>query len=167
MRVGGSITADKLLDRYVNNRICLETQEEKDAVRALLHQAVMRPCSSEIAITMVLKFGAYAREPLIQLLPHTKMKIAFLYGDMDWMDREPADKLIYKKMLQSGCQVSTVPNAGHNLLIDNPTFSALQIMLFVQGPQIKTAYSKKQARYMESREERFREVREGGDGQAD
>ena len=70
MRAGGSLAAGNMLGKYINNRMTIASQEEKDCVKNLLHQSIMKPCSSEVAITMVLKFGAYAREPLINLLPN-------------------------------------------------------------------------------------------------
>lgn len=94
MRMGGSLTAGKMLEKYVNNRITLASEEEKESMKDLLHQTVMRPCSSEVAITMVLKFGAYAREPLLYILPKLKVKVSFLYGDQDWMDSDVADNLL-------------------------------------------------------------------------
>lgn len=160
MRAGGSITANKLLERYVNNRITLDSKEEKDQMRDLLHQAVMRPCSSEVAITMVLKFGAYAREPLIHLIPNLKMKVSFLYGDMDWMDRDAADKLYNEGSLKRGSAVVTVPNAGHNLLVDNPSFVAVWIYGQVFGNQNKAIYQRKLNVYLSNREESFQKLSE-------
>ena len=94
IRAAGSLLADNWIGKYVNNRMIVNTQEERDAVKNLIHQMVMRSCSSEVAITMILKFGAYAREPLVNFLPKLKMKVAFLYGDQDWMDREMPDQMI-------------------------------------------------------------------------
>lgn len=138
----------------------MESQEEKGIMRDLLHQAVMRPCSSEVAITMVLKFGAYAREPLVHLIPKLKMKASFLYGDQDWMDRDAADYLKNEGHLKKGSRVVTVPNAGHHLLVDNPQFSAIWIYGQVFGNQNKAIYERKLNVYLSNRVKSYRESTE-------
>ena len=120
-------------------------------MRDLLLQAVMRPCSSEVAITMVLKFGAYAREPLINHIPLLKMRVSFLYGDSDWMDRDAADDLFEQGGVKEGSAVVTVPDAGHNLLVDNPKFVAIWIYGQVFGNLNKTIYERKLNVYMTNR----------------
>lgn len=131
--MGGSLAANNMLGKYIDNRMPFQTKEEKDCVKSLLHQTVMKPCSSEVAVTMILKFGAYAREPLINLLPNLQMKVAFLYGDQDWMDQDPADELLSFGHLKDGSSVVTVPQAGHNLIVDNPTFVAIHVYSQVFG----------------------------------
>ena len=100
---------------------------------------------------MVLKFGAYAREPLINLIPHLKMRVSFLYGDMDWMDRDAADDLFEQNEVKRGSAIVTVPESGHNLLVDNPQFVAIWIYGQIFGNQNKTIYERKLKVYMTNR----------------
>ena len=46
------------------------------------------------------------------------MKITFLYGETDWMERETAENLIEKSIIDG--VVHSVPNSGHHLYIENP-----------------------------------------------
>ena len=55
---------------------------------------MMRKKSSEIAITQVLAFRAYARKPLSERLHLLQMPVIFMHGEYDWVTRESADRLI-------------------------------------------------------------------------
>jgi cardiolipin-specific phospholipase len=68
--------------------------EEKDALYNYLHQILMRPKSSEHCIHTMFKVGAWARSPLIDRIPCFEKKIAFYYGERDWMDSSSALILI-------------------------------------------------------------------------
>ena len=53
-RAVGYYGANKFFTRYANNRLKLETEEEKENVKEVLLQINMRKVSSETAITMIL-----------------------------------------------------------------------------------------------------------------
>ena len=56
-----------------------------------------------------------------------KLKITFLYGKYDWMERETAEDLVEKKVV-SGC-VYSIPEAGHHLYIENPRECVAKILI--------------------------------------
>jgi pimeloyl-ACP methyl ester carboxylesterase len=65
----------------------------------------------------------WARDPLasrIQAARGLGVPAALLYGDRDWMDPRPALRLASALPAAAGVTVEIVPNAGHNLMIDNP-----------------------------------------------
>ena len=71
------------------------------------------------------------------------MKVNFLYGDEDWMDRDAADELINAQRLKNFSTVTTIPDAGHNLLVDNPSYVAICLYGLVFGSKVKPAYQRK------------------------
>lgn len=100
----------------------------------------MRPMSSDVAITMVLKLGAYAREPLIHQVHQLQMKVNFMYGESDWMSRTSADALLKDGKLKPGSSCVTIPQAGHQHLNDNPLSTAVHAIGLIHGPQKVVEY---------------------------
>jgi len=43
-----------LINNYLSRRMQMSEENERNALKALLHQVLMRPASSEVAITMIL-----------------------------------------------------------------------------------------------------------------
>ena len=62
---------------------------------------------------MILKVGAWARDPLEFKIKNLKMPVFFFYGDNDWMRREIADRLLNEGHLKEGSLVITIPRSGH------------------------------------------------------
>lgn len=60
----------------------------------------------------------FAKEPLIARLPALQVPTLFMYGTHDWMDWKAAETA------RAGMTVPTrmvrVPEAGHQLFLDNP-----------------------------------------------
>jgi cardiolipin-specific phospholipase len=54
----------------------------------------LRPASGEYALNTILSVGSWARKPLLNRMPDLKIKIAFYYGDRDWMDPSGAKHLM-------------------------------------------------------------------------
>ena len=73
-RTGGYYGANKLMTNYVNRRFKI-SQEEKIAIKNLLLQTNMQNQSSEVAITMILQFGAWARYPQVNQIKHVSVPI--------------------------------------------------------------------------------------------
>ena len=95
---------------------------------------MMRKKSSEVAITQVLAFRAYARRPLSERLHLLQMPTTFMHGEYDWVTRESADRLIAENKVQ-GC-VFTVPNGGHHLYIENSKGCVADILSFTHDQTI-------------------------------
>lgn len=62
---------------------------------------------------MILKMGAWARDPLEYKIKNLNMPVYFFYGENDWMRREIADKLLNEGHLKNGSKVITIPKSGH------------------------------------------------------
>jgi pimeloyl-ACP methyl ester carboxylesterase len=62
---------------------------------------------------MILKVGAWARDPLEYKMKNLNMAVFFFYGENDWMRREIADKLLNEGHLKNESQVITIPKSGH------------------------------------------------------
>jgi hypothetical protein len=62
---------------------------------------------------MILKMGAWARDPLEYKMKDLKMAVHFYYGENDWMRREIADKLLNEGHLKNESVVITIPKSGH------------------------------------------------------
>lgn len=90
--------------------------------------------SSDVAITNVLKLGAFAREPFVHQAPGLKMQVNFMYGETDWMSRSSADSLLQSGQLPPGSSCATIPQAGHQHLNDNPLSTAIHTIGLVHGP---------------------------------
>ena len=113
LRCGGYYTSSKLLKSFVERRTKLENEQEKENYKELLLQANLRNKSSEVAITMILGFGAWAREPILFLLQEIGMPIGFFYGSYDWMSRAYPDSLLEQGLLSDGTSIFTVEDSGH------------------------------------------------------
>ena len=64
LRYTGYYTSSRLIKSYVNRRMKIENENEKINLKELLLQVNLRRKSSEVATTMILSFGAWAREPI-------------------------------------------------------------------------------------------------------
>jgi cardiolipin-specific phospholipase len=64
LRRTGYYGANKMLNGYVRRRLNLDSEAEKEAFKEILLQTSMRNISSEVCITMILEFGAWARAPM-------------------------------------------------------------------------------------------------------
>ena len=114
--IGGSLTKP-IINWSIQRRMNLRDEKEKEALATYIHQIMMRKKSSEVAITQVLAFRAYARRPLSDRLHLLQMPVTFMHGEYDWVTRETADKLIADKKVVG--RVFTVPYGGHHLYIEN------------------------------------------------
>jgi cardiolipin-specific phospholipase len=106
--------------RYSTRRLQISDPLEAAANKDYLLQTNMRNCSSEVSITIILKFGLFAVHPLVDVLETLQMPVSFQYGGHDWMSPESANDLLSKGKLPEGSEVKSIDKAGHQLFIDNP-----------------------------------------------
>lgn len=140
LRKSGYYGANRMLRGFVNRRLRLESPEESEACKELLLQTNLRDISSEVCITMILGFGAFARIPLEPKLPDLTMPVCFLYGQWDWMSRASADKLMDAGKLKHGSMVSTIEKSGHHLYVENGEGCVGDVFKFVFGQNAKDAF---------------------------
>ena len=98
----------------------------------------MRPKSSEICLWRLLGPAGYAAVPLCQLLPDLGIPIAFMYGEYDWMSREPADKLISEKKVEG--EVFQTGASGHHLYVEAAVECVSCLVKFAYGEEAQNAF---------------------------
>lgn len=79
---------DRTMDQYVRNKLKVTDENEVNLLVKMSILTCTRPESSEIAITMLLKWGAFAREPLCHKLADLVMPQHYFYGERDWMSKD-------------------------------------------------------------------------------
>lgn len=129
-----------LLGGYVDRRFPDREWVDKSALKAYLHSSWLGgPSGStgEVAHSIFLRPGAYARRPLchrlIELDP--SLRITFIYGRHDWMDwhhgaevddRCRRDNSGPGPASRPATEVAVLEGAGHQLMVDNaPGFADL------------------------------------------
>lgn len=136
MRSTGYYGANRFLTSYVNRRLNLESQEERLAFRDLLLQCTMRDISSEISITMILEYGAWAKYPMKDRIKEIGVPICFLYGEWDWMCVDVANQLESRGDLKPGYHIAKIEKAGHHLYVDNALGTSAQVLKFTHGDDV-------------------------------
>jgi cardiolipin-specific phospholipase len=96
----------------------------KHNVVAYLYEIYRLPTSGDYAITVMLEPGPWARKPLEMRIPKFCLEppaggipVVFVYGDIDWMDRDGT-----KRLLQKFPHLKCVEcdKSGHAMYMDNP-----------------------------------------------
>ena len=91
-----------------------------------LFQILLRQSSTEYALFMQVDPGLHAHAPLDhpeQLRnPDLPFPVSFIYGTRDWMDSRGALEIVKaNKFFASGeSQLHVLPDAGHQLFMNNP-----------------------------------------------
>ncbi|KAJ2492753.1 hypothetical protein IWW37_001199 [Coemansia sp. RSA 2050] len=109
----------RLIDWYIG-RFSLLTEEQRRGMAAYSHQIAMLPESSASALGDILRPGAFARRPLVGRLGAISVPTTFIYGSHDWVDYTGGLEVIKRIAGRVATHLYRVPNAGHNLHIDNP-----------------------------------------------
>ena len=134
-RISGYRFARKMVIRGIMRRMSPDTfyEGERDLIIEWILQLLMRPKSGELAIYQLLAPRAYPRVPLCRKLHELSIPIAFLYGEHDWVSREPADALVNDGKVEG--EVFSTKNSGHHLYIEAARECASCIVKFVHGPE--------------------------------
>lgn len=120
-----------LLNRVVHLRV--EWMPESSALRngqleltlvcEYTYQNWAHKKSGENAMHTHLLPGAFAKRPLCDLLTRDRVKfpISFMYGGgPDWMDAAHGQKVVDQLKDTNDVDIWIVPDAGHQLFLDNP-----------------------------------------------
>ena len=147
MRATGSYGTNKWLSGYVNNRVIIPTEEEKQLFKEFMHQTLLRPQSSEKAGNRILAYGAWARIPLFLVLQEQTLKvpIQFLFGDDDWIHNKyrndgSVERLLTEGFLHADSRYHIVERSGHHVYIDNFKRVAGYILDFCEGQEVADNY---------------------------
>lgn len=87
-----------------------------DALSSYLLEISLAPGASEVAFLTILDSGAWAKRPLVDMLPSLKCKVTFVYGAGDWMDAHPAHALA--EVMQAEVKIL---KGGHNFHVSHCT----------------------------------------------
>ncbi|KAJ2901838.1 hypothetical protein GGI21_004636 [Coemansia aciculifera] len=109
----------RLIDWYIG-RFALLTDEQRRGMAAYSHQITMLPESSAAALNDVLRPGAFARRPLVARMDNITVPTTFMYGSHDWVEYTGGSEIIRRIAGRVPTRMYTVPEAGHNMHIDNP-----------------------------------------------
>ncbi|KAJ2860542.1 hypothetical protein GGH94_005447 [Coemansia aciculifera] len=109
----------RLIDWYIG-RFSLLTEEQRRGMAAYSHQIAMLPESSASALGDILRPGAFARRPLVGRLSAISVPTTFMYGSHDWVEHTGGLEVIRRIGGRVATHLYRVPNAGHNMHIDNP-----------------------------------------------
>ncbi|ORY87920.1 Alpha/Beta hydrolase protein, partial [Protomyces lactucae-debilis] len=110
----------KLVSGWTGRRFAHISNEQQTLLHDYAYEIFKRKGSGEYALAYLLAPGAFARSPLMQVIP-TKMPVLMLYGDRDWMDEaggREAAKLANAK--GGSVEVVQISDAGHHCYLDNP-----------------------------------------------
>ncbi|KAL7746395.1 hypothetical protein RI367_008238 [Sorochytrium milnesiophthora] len=111
----------RLVQMYTDRRFeHLEPDEITSLKEYIFHINADHP-SGELALNALLLPGGWAHKPVgDRLVDGLRVPVAFLYGDVDWMNHRHADALLPR--LRVPGLVTVVPKAGHHLYLDNPDY---------------------------------------------
>ena len=108
---------------------------DKPAVSDYLYQMIVAPTCGDRALSLILKPGAFAHQPLTDRLPAALAPVSvsvsaegssgtvcvFVYGVSDWMDSRAGASTAAAITARGGAACSIrVKGAGHQLMIDTP-----------------------------------------------
>ncbi|PVV03686.1 hypothetical protein BB560_001828 [Smittium megazygosporum] len=106
-----------IINKYVEHFGPL-TEEERAGLGKYMYHVSAQPEGSERSICVILKALAFGRDPLLDRLDKLKVPTYFIYGEKDWMDFKTGYDLHLK--LKPKSDIFRVPDAGHNMQLDNP-----------------------------------------------
>jgi len=96
--------------------------DAKKNIAGYLHSITILPRSGEDCISTILKFGAWARVPLMnRIKSYLKIPTVFIYGKNDWMDPTPAYQFSSdSEMAKYVSKPYIIPKGGHHMYLENP-----------------------------------------------
>jgi cardiolipin-specific phospholipase len=114
---------ERLVRAAVTRRFwTIESPEERDALSDYVYQISAHPASGEHAMNTILQPGAFARRPLVDRIDQLddKLDTLFIYGEQDWMDPTLPIEWVTDTRRAHNWQLRFIPNAGHQLFIEQP-----------------------------------------------
>lgn len=137
----------RLVEGYVHNRLpAIRDPEEKAILAEYMYTGSILPGSGEYGLSRLLLPGAIAKNPTLYRIPKLKVqKVSFLYGMLDWMDVNGGlgvQAICKEERLKGNSNVPDinvyqVPNAGHLLMLENPSAFNTALMI-AAGRDAKT-----------------------------
>jgi cardiolipin-specific phospholipase len=125
-RFMGETQAKRMIESYVfTKQNKMVSQEEKQAIADYMFQIIMRNGTTEYAIHLMFNSDMHAHLPLSDKLAKMPLPVSFYYGEGDWVFHveDQAGKecvLLSQKIHGQKSRYYIVPNADHNMHMDNP-----------------------------------------------
>ncbi|KAJ1920440.1 hypothetical protein H4219_001277 [Mycoemilia scoparia] len=107
----------KIVGKYVSRFSWLNSEDQADLAEYMYHITVMKG-SGEYALNSLFMPGVFPYKPLIDRVKGLKMPTIFMYGTHDWMDYKGGQEACKKMSVPT--KLFQVPNAGHNIHLENP-----------------------------------------------
>lgn len=126
---------ERLVRAAVQRRFWTLTPAEHDVLADYIYQISAAPKSAEVSMNTILSPGAFARLPLadrIDRLDH-QLETLWLYGESDWMDPTKPIEWLTDVRRQHRWQMRFVPDAGHQLFMENPDAFNQTVSAFIRG----------------------------------
>ncbi len=126
---------ERLVCAAVQRRFWTLTPAEHDVLADYIYQISVAPKSAEVSMNTILSPGAFARLPLadrIDRLDH-QLETLWLYGESDWMDPTKPIEWLTDVRRQHRWQMRFVPDAGHQLFMENPDAFNQTVSAFIRG----------------------------------
>lgn len=117
-----SVFGPLLVARYSSWRFKALIDEDARDMNDYIWHITRLKGSGEYCISHILAPGAHARRPLVDRVDKVTVPVAFVYGDMDWMDSRGGEECVKKMRAAGNKDVKNVviPYAGHHVYLDNP-----------------------------------------------
>jgi len=113
-----SFAGNPVLSNVLNKRLG-RPKEETDLLFNYYANMLSLPESSDIAVHYLLRPPSLAAiRPLEEEFARLDIPVDFYYGSKDWMDSTGAQRVSRKNSKQ--CKFYHIPNAGHQIMMDNP-----------------------------------------------
>jgi cardiolipin-specific phospholipase len=110
----------RLLESFVDRRFRRLSLQEREAISQYLYHLWAHAGSGEYALGALFHPFGWAKSPLREKLARIQCSTHFLYGEHDWMDWKPADKLLRAGGNTNLKSLTVVPRCGHQLCLENP-----------------------------------------------
>lgn len=126
---------ERLVRAAVQRRFWTLTPVEHDVLADYIYQISVAPKSAEVSMNTILSPGAFARLPLadrIDQLDHN-LETLWLYGESDWMDPTKPIEWLTDAQRKHRWLLRFVPDAGHQLFMENPDAFNQTVSSFVLG----------------------------------
>jgi pimeloyl-ACP methyl ester carboxylesterase len=140
---------ERLVRAAVTRRFwTIESPEEREALSDYVYQISAHRASGEHAMNSILQPGAFARLPLVDRIDQldSQLDTLFIYGDQDWMDPTLPIEWVTNTASAHNWQLRFVPNAGHQLFIEQPDHFNAVCSDFIDGALERTVVMRRRVR---------------------
>lgn len=114
---------EQAIDSFFRHKRMGMSEQEITLFKKYYLSIIELPACGEKALGSFLFYGCYSKRPLSDVLKKMRddmCNVRIFYGDADWMDFEHAIEVNRDPKINYDIQI--VPNSGHQILIQNPSY---------------------------------------------